>query len=106
MAPSCKLPEENCTATKLPFVQQKCLPPKETEPRMPPYTMLTEKEKIFAIIIASFPAFISPVSASIYYPALNSLARDLNVTVSTINLTITVYMVSHSASSTWEPKLN
>lgn len=59
----------------------------------PPHTILTEKEKIFTIIMASFAAFISPVSSSIYYPALNSLAHDLNVTVSTMNLTITVYMV-------------
>lgn len=52
-----------------------------------PHTILTERQKIFTIIIASFAAFISPVSASIYYPALNSLAEDLHVTVSTINLT-------------------
>jgi len=62
-------------------------------PDQPPHTILTEKEKVFTIIMASFAAFISPVSASIYYPALNDLAHDLHVTVSTINLTITVYMV-------------
>jgi len=60
----------------------------------PPYTILTEKQKIFTIIMASFAAFISPVSSSIYYPALNSLSRDLHVSVSKINLSITVYMVS------------
>jgi Na+/melibiose symporter-like transporter len=58
-------------------------PPQSDEP---PYT-------IFTIILASFAAFISPVSSSIYYPALNSLVSDLHVTVSTINLTITVYIV-------------
>jgi hypothetical protein len=70
-------------------------PPSESPqpPDQPPHTILTEKEKIFTIIMASFAAFISPVSASIYYPALNELAQDLHVTVSTINLTITVYMV-------------
>jgi hypothetical protein len=62
-------------------------------PEQPPHTLLKEKQKIFTILMASFAAFISPVSASIYYPALNTLARDLEVTVSTINLTITVYMV-------------
>ena len=59
----------------------------------PPHTILSEKKKIFTIMMASFAAFISPVSTSIYYPALNELAQDLRVTVSTINLTITVYMV-------------
>ena len=58
-----------------------------------PHTTMTDKEKIFTIIMASFAAFISPVSASIYYPSLNLLAQDLHVTVSTINLTITVYMI-------------
>lgn len=63
----------------------------------PPYTILSEKEKIFTIIMASFAAFISPVSSSIYYPALNPLARDLNVSVSKINLSITVYMVLYTS---------
>jgi len=60
----------------------------------PPYTILTEKGKIFTIMMASFAAFISPVSGSIYYPALNSLSRDLHVSISTMNLTITVYLVA------------
>jgi hypothetical protein len=70
-------------------------------PDQPPHTILTEKEKIFTIIMASFAAFISPVSASIYYPALNELAQDLHVTVSTINLTITVYMVCIKTVCSW-----
>ena len=70
-------------------------------PDQPPYTILTEKEKIFSIIMASFTAFISPVSASIYYPALNELAQDLHVTVSTINLTINVHMVCIKAIFSW-----
>jgi hypothetical protein len=65
----------------------------ETTKNQPPHTILTEKEKIFTIIVASFAAFISPVSAAIYFPALPSLSRDLHVSISTINLTITVYMV-------------
>jgi hypothetical protein len=60
----------------------------------PPYTAFSEKEKIFTVIIASFAALISPISASIYFPALNPLAADLHLDASTINLSITVYMVS------------
>ncbi len=59
-----------------------------------PYTILPESEKIFTIILVSFAALISPMSSGIYYPALNSLAASLDVSPSTINLTITVYMVS------------
>lgn len=47
-----------------------------------PYTTLRNKEKIFTIILASFAAFILPISSSIYLPALNALAKELNVTSS------------------------
>jgi hypothetical protein len=76
-------------------------PPETTAVSVPneidiPHTILTKNMKIFTIIMASFAAFISPVSASAYFPALNSLSSDLHVSVSTINLTITAYMVSKS----------
>ena len=45
------------------------------------------------IIIGSFAGLISPLSSSIYLPALNSLAHDMGVSVSLINLTITTYLV-------------
>ena len=66
-----------------------------------PYTILGSKEKIFTIILASSAAFISPVSSSIYLPALNALAKDLNVTSSTINITITVYTFIQGLASTF-----
>ncbi len=65
------------------------------------YTILRNKEKIFTIILASFAAFISPVSSSIYLPALNALAKDLKVTSSTINITITVYIVIQGLAPTF-----
>ncbi|EEH18465.1 hypothetical protein PABG_07526 [Paracoccidioides brasiliensis Pb03] len=58
-----------------------------------PYTVLTEKEKICTIIISSFGAFLSPVSASIYLSILNSLSKDLMVSTAKINLSITAYMI-------------
>jgi len=67
----------------------------------PPYTILAHREKIFTIILASFAAFISPVSSSIYFPALNPLAKDLNVTPSTINVSITVYIVIQGLAPTF-----
>lgn len=65
----------------------------QTAHHQAPHTILSEQEKIFTIITASFAAFISPVSAAIYLPALPFIARDLRVSINTINLTITVYMV-------------
>ncbi|KAE8147520.1 MFS transporter [Aspergillus avenaceus] len=67
--------------------------PQSAAEEEPPYTLLSEKEKIIAIVIASFSAFLSPVSASIYFPALNTLADQLHVSTHEINLSITVYMI-------------
>jgi hypothetical protein len=81
---------------KIPIIQEasteKITATRTVEPQ-PPHTILSENQKIFTIITASFAAFISPVSGAIYFPALPSIARDLHVSISTINLTITVYMV-------------
>ncbi|KJK61654.1 Major Facilitator Superfamily protein [Aspergillus parasiticus SU-1] len=63
------------------------------EPPEAPYTILSETEKICTILIASFSGALSPISATIYFPALNKLADNLHVSPSKINLSITVYMV-------------
>lgn len=62
-------------------------------PPEPLYCILSEPAKISIILIASFAAIISPISGSIYFPALDSLAHDLDVSVSLITLTITAYLV-------------
>lgn len=67
--------------------------PEEDGPPEPPYSVLSEPVKICIILTASFAAIISPISGSIYFPALNSLAHDLHVSTSLINLTITTYLV-------------
>lgn len=58
-----------------------------------PYSVLPPGEKAFVIIMGSFAALISPLSSSVYLPALNTLAQDMHVSVSLINLTITTYLV-------------
>ncbi|KAE8387453.1 major facilitator superfamily domain-containing protein [Aspergillus alliaceus] len=65
-----------------------------------PYTVLSEKDKISTILIASFAGFLSPISASIYFPALNTLADHLNVSATEINLSITVYMIFQALAPT------
>lgn len=59
-----------------------------------PFSVWSRNEKKFIILTASAAAFFSPVSAHIYYPALNRISEDLNVSSSLINLSITTYMVS------------
>lgn len=59
----------------------------------PPYSIFSRYERLFYAWLASVAAFASPVSTSIYYPALTVLAKDLNTSLANINLTITTYMV-------------
>ena len=71
----------------------------ERLPPEPPYSIFTPSEKRFIIIIASLAALFSPLSANIYYPALNTLSEDLHESLSKINLTITTYLVWRSNTS-------
>lgn len=65
-----------------------------TEP--PPYTIFNRFERVFYAWVSSVAAFASPVSTSIYYPALTILATDLDTSLQNINLSITTYMVRTS----------
>lgn len=58
-------------------------------PPPPAYTVLSEKEKIFTMLIVTIMNFLAPVSAIIYFLALGSMARDLKVSQSKLNLAIT-----------------
>lgn len=51
-------------------------------------------EKRLIVFTASSAALFSPLSANIYFPIFNTLAKDLHVTNTLINLTVTTYMVS------------
>jgi hypothetical protein len=57
------------------------------------YSFFTTTEKRAIVLAAATGAFFSPLSAQIYFPALNALSRDLHVSVTEINLTVTTYMV-------------
>ncbi|KAE8375511.1 major facilitator superfamily domain-containing protein [Aspergillus bertholletiae] len=63
-----------------------------------PYCSLSERRKISVMLTASFSGIISPISASIYYPALPSLAKDMHVSISLINLTIMTYLILQGIS--------
>jgi hypothetical protein len=59
------------------------------------YSVFTDSQRRYIVFMASWAGFFSPVSSQIYFPALNTLAKDLHVSNSLINLTLTSYMVSH-----------
>lgn len=58
-----------------------------------PYSIWTPNQKRALILTASCAAFFSPISGQIYFPALNVISADLNVSSTLVNLTITTYLV-------------
>lgn len=64
------------------------------------YSVFTISQRRYIVFMASWAGFFSPVSSQIYFPALNTLARDLHVSNSLINLTLTSYMVGWSRAPT------
>ena len=57
------------------------------------YSVFTTRQKKMILIAGSFAGFFSPLSSNVYFPALNTIAKDLRVSVSQINLTVTTYQV-------------
>ncbi|KAF2962954.1 hypothetical protein GQX73_g10624 [Xylaria multiplex] len=57
------------------------------------YSFFTTNEKRAIVFAAAAGAFFSPLSAQIYFPALDSLSRDLGISVTEVNLTVTTYMI-------------
>jgi Na+/melibiose symporter-like transporter len=64
------------------------------------YTSFGARTKLFVMIMAAGAAFLSPLSGNIYYPALNPLAKEFDVSSSKINLTLTVYMITQALAPT------
>lgn len=58
-----------------------------------PHTVFNSRRITFIISIAAFAGLMSPLSATAYFPALNVLAHDLDVSSASINLTVTTYMI-------------
>ena len=57
------------------------------------YSNFSKTQRQWIAFGACFAAMFSGLSSFIYYPAISSLAKSLNVTIELINLTITSYMV-------------
>ena len=58
------------------------------------FSVFSSRQKRAIVVAGSCAAFFSPVSSNIYFPALVTIAKDLRVSLSQINLTITTYQVS------------
>src|ERR1700760_3218283 len=69
-------------------------------PEKAPYSVFTKRQKQLIVFIATLAGFVSPLSSSIYFPALNALAKQFNTTSTLINLTITSYTIFQAISPT------
>ncbi|KAI5211633.1 hypothetical protein AUEXF2481DRAFT_234925 [Aureobasidium subglaciale EXF-2481] len=66
----------------------------------PPFSAFSNTEKKLIVLAVSFIGLLSPLSASIYFPATKALARDLHVSTSDINLTVTTYLIFQALGPT------
>ncbi|KAH0002144.1 MFS general substrate transporter, partial [Aureobasidium melanogenum] len=70
-----------------------------TDPE-PAFSVFTLTEKKLIVLTISFIGLVSPLSGSIYFPAINTLAKDLHVSTSDINLTVTTYLIFQAIGPT------
>ncbi|KUI53184.1 Quinidine resistance protein 2 [Cytospora mali] len=60
---------------------------------VPPFTVFSPARKKAIALQTAFSATFSGLSSFIYYPAIRPLAEDLDVSVATINLTVSAYLI-------------
>lgn len=94
------------------FLHEPPTPPQETQDAVqdleelapvssgPAYSVFPKWKKRYIIAMVTWGTFVSPMSANIYFPALNSLQADLHVSSSLINLTLTSFMIFQGLAPT------
>jgi len=66
----------------------------------PAYSAFSSKQKVYIVTVVTFASYISPTSASIYFPALNPIREALGVSTTLINLTLTSFMIFQGLAPT------
>ena len=69
-------------------------------PSGPAYSVFNLRQKQFIVFMVACGGFFSPLSANIYFPALNPLSHDLRVSNELINLSLTSYMIFQGLAPT------
>ncbi|KAI8959201.1 MFS general substrate transporter [Daldinia sp. FL1419] len=67
----------------------------------PPYTVFSPSLIRWIICMNCVSAFISPITANIYFPAIPALSHDLGVSIGQINLTLTTFMIFQGLAPTF-----
>lgn len=66
----------------------------------PVYSVFGRRQRRYIVFMIACAGFFSPLSANIYFPALNSISHDLNVSSDMINLSLTTYMIFQGLAPT------
>ncbi|KAK6500798.1 hypothetical protein TWF506_003561 [Arthrobotrys conoides] len=78
--------------------------PDSTLSTEPLYSIFDHRQRALIIFIISIAATFSGFASNIYFPALPTIAHDLNVSIELINLTVTSYLIFQGlAPSLWGP---
>lgn len=67
--------------------------PKAAEEGEEPYSIFTAWAKWQIVILVTIAGFVSPMTANIMLPALPDIASDLHVSLESVNLSVTVFMI-------------
>jgi hypothetical protein len=68
-------------------------PPNSAAHSLIPYSLFTKNERYGIVTMITLAAWFSTLSSFIYYPALPMVAKDLDSSITMINLTVTSYLV-------------
>ncbi|KAI8661192.1 hypothetical protein NCS55_00988800 [Fusarium keratoplasticum] len=69
-----------------------------------PYSIFDKRQKALIVLIVSVAATFSGFASNIYFPALPTIAHDLDTSIELINLTVTSYLIFQGiAPSFWGP---
>lgn len=79
----------SASTERTPLLGASSLPERDFES----YSSFTKRQKRFIIVTAALASTFSPLSSNIYYPAINSIANELRVSIPMVNMTITSYMI-------------
>ncbi|KAI7779539.1 hypothetical protein LA080_000728 [Diaporthe eres] len=70
------------------------------------WSVWSTRGKRTIIFSASFASLLSPLSSNIYFPALEPIARDLHVSNTLVNLSISTYIILQGIAPTFSAQLS
>ncbi|KAF3921230.1 hypothetical protein ABW21_db0204977 [Orbilia brochopaga] len=72
----------------------------------PAYSSFTEPQKRWIVFLATLAAFFSPFSSTIYLPALLPVQKDLGISSTEVNLSLTTYLIFQAIAPTFTGELS